>query len=299
MKLNISLKTIVLSSIILIMVACENGTEPSSEPAIPVLTTTAVSAITASSALAGGNITADGGADVTARGVCWSTNSTPTIADDITNDGVGTGSFTSAITGLSANTAYNVRAYATNSAGTGYGNNITFTTSTTTEITVTDYDGNVYPTVQIGTQVWMAENFRGLHASNGNLLTGVYVYNGSESYAATYGRLYTWEAALSANPEGWHLPTDAEWDILATFLGAEAGTQLKVGGSSGFNAPLGGMRPYQGGYTLLDEWGMFWTATYTGLDHAAVINLFPNQTGLVVSGAEVIEAISVRYVRDE
>lgn len=298
MYLKFMLSTIMLLAVILIIVACENGTEP--EASVPVLTTTDVSGITSSSASAGGNITSDGGAEVTVRGVCWSTNSTPSLTDSLTTDGTGTGSFTSTIIGLTANTTYSVSAYATNSAGTGYGNTVTFTTSTSSagDGTVVDIDGNIYPIVQIGTQVWMAENFRGLHTANGSLLTGVYVYNDSESYAATYGRLYTWEAALSANPEGWHLPMDTEWDILATFLGADAGTQLKVGGSSGFNAPLGGIRPYQGGYSLLDEWGMFWTATYSGFDHATVINLFPDQTDLVVSGAEVIEAISVRYVRD-
>ena len=129
-KIYYILNVILLVSIL--SIGCnKNGTEPSSQASIPVLTTIEVSAITASSAMAGGNITSDGGAEVTARGVCWSTNSTPTIVDDITTDGTGTGSFSSAITGLSANITYNVRAYATNSAGTGYGNLRTFFTSST------------------------------------------------------------------------------------------------------------------------------------------------------------------------
>ena len=96
---------------------------------VPVLTTSAVSNIIQFTATCGGNITSDGGSTVTARGVCWSTETTPTIADSKTTDGIGAGSFTSGITGLTLNTTYYVRAYATNSAGTGYGSAMSFTSS--------------------------------------------------------------------------------------------------------------------------------------------------------------------------
>jgi len=95
----------------------------------PTVTTTAVSSITSTSATSGGNVTADGGASVTSRGVCWSTTPNPTIANSKTTNGTGTGSFTSSITGLTPGTPYHVRAYATNSAGTGYGSDVSFTTS--------------------------------------------------------------------------------------------------------------------------------------------------------------------------
>ena len=95
----------------------------------PTVSTTSISSITSTTASSGGNVTADGGTSVTARGVCWSTSANPTIANSKTTDGSGTGSFTSSITGLTASTTYNVRAYATNSAGTSYGSNVTFTTS--------------------------------------------------------------------------------------------------------------------------------------------------------------------------
>jgi len=98
-------------------------------PTIPIVTTTAISSITATTASTGGNITSDGGASVTEKGVCWSTAANPTTSDSHTSDGTGTGSFTSSITGLSAGTAYHVRAYATNSVGTGYGSDVSFTTS--------------------------------------------------------------------------------------------------------------------------------------------------------------------------
>ncbi|MEX2370465.1 MAG: hypothetical protein WD578_05610, partial [Bacteroidales bacterium] len=83
--------------------------------------------VTETTAESGGDISDDGGATVTERGVCWSTNQNPTTADNKTSDGTGTGSFTSSITGLTSNTTYYVRAYATNSAGTAYGYEINYT----------------------------------------------------------------------------------------------------------------------------------------------------------------------------
>ena len=94
---------------------------------VPVLTTTDITAITQTTAVSGGNITDDKGSSVTVRGVCWTTSENPTTSDSKTADGSGTGSFTSNITGLNAGMTYYVRAYATNSAGTAYGNQQSFT----------------------------------------------------------------------------------------------------------------------------------------------------------------------------
>lgn len=96
----------------------------------PGLTTANISSQSQTSAVSGGNITNDGGSPITARGVCWSTSSNPIISNSKTFEGTGTGTFESNITGLTANATYYVRAYATNSAGTGYGNVLSFTTST-------------------------------------------------------------------------------------------------------------------------------------------------------------------------
>ncbi|MCX6584482.1 MAG: Ig-like domain-containing protein [Candidatus Aminicenantes bacterium] len=96
---------------------------------IPTVSTNSISSITSKSAICGGNVTSNGGAPVTSRGVCWSTSLTPTIADSKTTDGTGTGSFTSNITGLNPDTTYYVRAYATNSRGTAYGSNMSFKTN--------------------------------------------------------------------------------------------------------------------------------------------------------------------------
>ncbi len=96
---------------------------------VPVLTTNPVTDLTETSATSGGNITFDGNSEVTARGVCWSTSPSPVYnATNSTGDGVGTGSFISNMGPFVANTTYYVRAYAQNSTGYGYGNEITFTT---------------------------------------------------------------------------------------------------------------------------------------------------------------------------
>ena len=110
--------------------------------AAPTVTTTAISNIDKNTATGGGNVTADGGATVTARGICWSTSQNPTISGNHTTDGTGTGSFTSSMTGLTANTTYYVRAYATNSAGTAYGEQVSFTTLP--DGVPGDVDGNEY-----------------------------------------------------------------------------------------------------------------------------------------------------------
>ena len=95
---------------------------------VPLLTTEAATSVTADSAMLGGSVVDDGGDVVTARGLCWSLASGPTTDDNCTNDGTGSGSFTEQITGLLPSAVYHVRSYATNSFGTGYGQNVTFTT---------------------------------------------------------------------------------------------------------------------------------------------------------------------------
>ena len=99
---------------------------------IPQITTANVTSITTNTAVCGGNVTSDGNLDVTARGVCWSTSPNPTISNNKTTNGSGTGSFTSNITGLTENTTYYVRAYAANSKGVAYGEEKSFTTIGTT-----------------------------------------------------------------------------------------------------------------------------------------------------------------------
>ena len=112
-----------------------------SSPTGPTVTTTAITAITATTASSGGDVSSDGGAAVTARGVCWSTSTNPTTSDSKTTDGTGTGAFTSAITGLTGGLLYYVRAYAINSTGTAYGNQRSFTAQSVTEYGIIKHTG--------------------------------------------------------------------------------------------------------------------------------------------------------------
>jgi starch-binding outer membrane protein SusE/F len=97
-------------------------------PVVPTLTTATITSITGNSAAGGGNVTVSGGADVTVRGICFGKNHNPSVTGTKTTDGKGTGAFVSSLTELKGNSVYYVRAYATNSAGTGYGPEVTFTT---------------------------------------------------------------------------------------------------------------------------------------------------------------------------
>jgi len=114
----------------IILIVCSNSFKSCKKEELPTITTSALSNLTVSRVSSGGDITNEGSATVTARGVCWSTSINPTIADNTTNDGAGVGSFTSRIIGLKGGTTYYIRAYATNTVGTGYGMTISGTTQT-------------------------------------------------------------------------------------------------------------------------------------------------------------------------
>ncbi len=226
----------------------------------PTVTTKAVSILSETTALSGGNITFDGGAAVTMCGICWDTLPNPTVSGIHTTDSAGMGIFTSSMMNLTPGTTYYVRAYATNSVGTTYGQEISFRTysSCPGAATVTDHEGNVYNTVQIGNQCWTRENMRCTTSpSTGTSIlefpAGYYSYTGKKAYyvngdsanTLTYGLLYNWAAAVdtfhtdygetstsashvlsvtfSGNrrgicPAGWHVPSHAEWTQLTNYV---------------------------------------------------------------------------------
>jgi len=166
-----------------------NGNDMTFTPGVAVVTTTAATAITITTATCGGNVVSDGGATVTARGTCWSTSANPIITGSHTTDGSGTGSFTSSLTGLTANTLYHIRGYATNTYGTWYGSDLTFTTTcsistlpfnesfTSTSIpscwNQADHQGNG--------EIWQFGTIANSGAPN---LTGNYAYLNSRNYGS-------------------------------------------------------------------------------------------------------------------
>jgi uncharacterized protein (TIGR02145 family) len=291
---------------------------------LPVLTTTEATSITVNSAHSGGIITDDGGAPVTARGVCWSTSPNPVVTGNHTVDGAGTGTFTSIITGLQINTAYYLRAYATNSKGTGYGNQLMFETLPANETgSVTDSrDGKTYETVKIGYQWWMAENLNYNTASS-------WCYDEISANCDTMGKLYSWTAAQNSCPANWHLPSDDEWKILEMVLGmsqyeadnvglrgTDQGTQLKKEGSSGFDVIYSGYRDPSGTFSKIGTGATFWTSTQEtgstawyrgfatdpqihrdtwnigyGFSVRCVLNLLPNVT------TDIVDSIGKTYAR--
>jgi uncharacterized protein (TIGR02145 family) len=204
---------------------------------VPVLTTSPITLIDLTSATSGGTISSDGGGAITAKGVCWSTTASPTTADSKTTNGTGVASFVSNLTGLLNGTTYYVRAYATNSSGTGYGTQVSFNTK------IADVEGTKYNTVTIGTQVWMAENLKTVTFNPSGAITNItdnatwagdsiaqtpaYCwYNNDIANKTTYGAMYNWYAVNTGNlcPTGWHVPTDAEFMTLEQFLGMASGT---------------------------------------------------------------------------
>ena len=224
-------------------------------PRTPIITAnTIITNITDSSAIGGGEVVSDGGAEVTERGVCWSTSPFPTIADSHTIDGSGTGSFISNLTELNRGTQYYVRAYATNSIGTSYTpyTGITFFTSNIYDgqpcfgaDTLTDRDSNRYGTIQIGSQCWMSENLRTTVYADGTTIPRGYNVSDSVAYwyypncdpsnKPSYGLLYNWKAVMrnspSSNsnpsgiqgicPTGWHVPSLDEWIQFADYVGSQ------------------------------------------------------------------------------
>lgn len=219
--------------------------------ALPVIETDSVVAVADSSVMTGGNILHNGSLPILAAGVCWSTSPNPTCSDSHISVSDTIGHFQLTLTDLSADSIYYLRAYATNSFGTSYGEEYPFRARVNygqtcpDAPTVTDYDGNVYSTVQLGTQCWMAENLRTTHFADGTFIPigteesnyNYYRYypNEDSSIVDVYGYHYNWKAAMHGNgssnsvpsgiqgvcPDGWHLPSRAEWQALKTYISGQ------------------------------------------------------------------------------
>ena len=220
-------------------------------PTIPTVTTDNVSTYNRCT----GTVVDDGHAPVTQRGFVYDTLTNPTLSNGVViAEGNGLGEFSELLTGLSIGKLYFVRAFATNARGTGYGNQLYFIAESDS-LTVTDYDGNVYNTVTIGTQIWMKENLKTTHYSDGwPIECGLSIYSsdvayyyypgGNVSNVEMYGLLYNWAAVMNGSsfsesnpsgvqgicPTGWHVPSDAEWHQLGDYVNSHS--IYACGGSS-------------------------------------------------------------------
>jgi uncharacterized protein (TIGR02145 family) len=284
-----------------------------------------INQITETTAVCRSEITNDNGLPVIARGVCWNTLPAPTVDHFKTTDGSGTGLYNSNLSGLNSNTLYYVRAYAENSDGISYSEEMIFKTYYES---VTDIEGNKYMTTQIGTQVWLAENLRTTKYRDGstipnvtdnsawiNLNTPAYCWysNNETNYKNPYGALYNWYAVSTGSicPSGWHIPTNEEWVVLINYLGGSgvAGGKLKEAGSEHWANPNSGatnitaFTGLPGGwrvtnYTNLGSMGTHWTSTESSPTEASYYPLGSNSFGISKVGGLKYYGLSVRCIKD-
>jgi uncharacterized protein (TIGR02145 family) len=198
--------------------------------------------------------------------------------------------------------------------------------------TVRDIEGNYYHTITIGTQVWVKENLKTTRYSNGDSIGTTipanlditndsipkyqWAYDGNESNAEIYGRLYTWYAATDSRnicPTGWHVPTEADWSMLITFLVGEtaAGGKLKETGiahwkspntgatnESGFTALPGGYRYISGTFFDIGVTGNWWSSTEISANNAWCYTMYNNLKNVDKHYGKKRNDLSVRCVRD-
>lgn len=322
MKLNFKIFIYILftaGALLILTDSCKKDkTGDNTTGQVPVLSTTAVDSITPNTASCGGNITSDGGASVTARGVCWSTAQTPTISDSKTTD------------------------------GTGYGNAIPFRTLIGGITgTVTDIDGNVYNTVTLGTQTWMVENLKVTKLNDNTPLTfatsnaewdtlghpGYCWYDDDTINKNIYGGLYNWSAVHTGKlaPAGWHVPSDEEWTILENFLldnaynydsttsgnkyakalaavilwtpsalpGVVGNTDFPAyKNKTSFTALPGGQRDYWGLCGYINYEGYWWTTTETYGTSALMRCMLSNSVTFMRETQNQRYGLSVRCLKD-
>lgn len=159
-----------------------------------------------------------------------------------------------------------------------------------------DYDGNKYQVVKLDNHWWMAENLKTNYTTAGDPLNGVNAYDDNENNVEEYGRLYTWESAMNACPEGWHLPNNAEWDELLSTQGSNTADNLREGGTSGFNAKMGGFLS-EDSYGYIGKLGLHWTSTEFG-DHATQKLIKINEPNVITENISKSCGLSVRCIKD-
>jgi uncharacterized protein (TIGR02145 family) len=300
---------------------------------LPIVKTGAVTEITDNSAKIGGSITSTEAGTITSKGICWSTTPNPTINNNKNIEGTGSGEFVSTLTNLNPASTYYARAYAENIRGVSYGSEIVFTTNKFA--TVIDIDGNVYPTVKICDQIWMAENLKVSKYRNedpilniqdnnawANTRSGAWCnYNNDSPNDLVYGKLYNGYAVTDARglaPAGWHIPTKTEWDQLITCLSNDqvnpankmktvtgwSPTNVGATNSSGFSGLPGGERGRLGEFVNIGSYGYWYSSTlFTGdpqslVDPIWFASLSYIERGVYQDPKSKIMGLSVRCIKD-
>jgi uncharacterized protein (TIGR02145 family) len=280
------------------------------------------------SAFSYSNIADSGGKPITQRGIVYSVTENPTIQNDKILNGTGIGEYSITLTGLTQKTTYFVRAFATNEVGTAYSNQIKLTTNTAST-TISDLDGNIYNTVSIGNQIWMASNLSTSRYRNGAYIPYILnsnqwasikspalsFYNHDNGYETNYGKQYNWYAVTDTQgicPVGWHIPTNSEWTVLSDFLGGlnVAGGKMKATGtqywsfpsngsnSSGFTGLPGGFRNVDGTFGILGYNGFWWSATEENEQRAINRSIIYTDNLLSAGSSSKNQGFSVRCLKD-
>lgn len=320
-------------------------------PEVPLVTTNPIIDFTNTSAKIEGRVASGGFTAITERGFFWGTSPTPELTGTKVLVGTDTGIFSTTLKELTPETKYYLKAFATNSMGTNFGEQINFITRTGK---ITDIDGNIYYTQTIGNQIWMAENLKTTRYADGSPIPLVNTkimwnalsitskaycwYDDSIKNKDIYGALYNWAAAMNevagstSNPSGvqgvcptgWHLPSNAEWKELETFLGGgyNAYGKMKEPGTthwrspntgatneSGFSALPGGYRTNDGSFGGYNEKigtaGRWWSATesfppnYTFNDLAYGYKINTNNTQDFSLGDLKRNGYSVRCIKNK
>jgi len=290
-------------------------------PDLAIVSTLSILDITESTAKCSSIVVSEQGSQIISRGICWNTNNNPTVSDNKTINGAGIGGFTGELKGLSQNQKYYVRAYAVNSIGVAYGNVISFYTIGK----LTDIEGNEYKTINIGNQIWMAENLKTTKLNNGTIISNsgwsytapayCWYFNDKSNYGDVYGALYNWYTIESNNlcPLGWKIPSIEDWETLSKFYGgySYSGGKLKeiglnhwkspnTGASNkdGFNGLPGGQREYGGQFKELGEFCYFWSSESENTNTAWVYYMMYNSNGFNSDNLFKYRGLSVRCIKE-
>jgi uncharacterized protein (TIGR02145 family) len=323
----------------------------------PVIKTDAITNLEDGSYKISGTLTLLGTEEINQHGICWNQSGLPDINGPATKLGPisAPGEFSSIVSGLDVNKTYYTRAYVVANSVPFYGNEKAFIIDPDTKNRVSDVDGNIYRTVKIGEQTWMAENLKVTRYADGtpipyvpekegwfHLLREDQGYCWYENYlalGAEFGALYSWPAASrdlygsdlnpseiqGVCPDGWHLPSDSEWDQLEMYLGmdpeeldkldwrgTDEGGKLKPAGTrdwispntgatgeTGFNAQPSGFRHGSAEFIGMGTTARYWTATKNGYSYGWYRQLDNDNSAIGRDFQGVYRGHSVRCVKDE